>query len=454
MSKYHFIAIGGSAMHSLAIALKENGHQVTGSDDAIFDPSLTQLQKAEICPEQMGWYPEKINKNLDAVIVGMHAKKDNPELLAAQKMGVPLFSYPELIAHYARNKTRVVIAGSHGKTTITAMVLHVLNYHQKSVDYMIGAQLEGFENSVFLSENNEFIILEGDEYLSSPIDLRPKFHHYKPQITLISGIAWDHVNVFKTQADYNRQFEIFIESITAGGVLVFNEEDDTLQKMAEDAQNTIRKEPYSIVDYSISEGVTYLETDEGPIPLAIFGKHNLSNLSGAKWICQLMGVDEDDFYQAISSFKGASKRLERLANGKTSYLFKDFAHAPSKVKATTLAVKEQFPDSKLVACLELHTYSSLDPSFIVHYRNSLEKADLSIVFYDPEALKIKNRPPISPEEIVVAFDLPELRVFTEPQKLKDHLLKLDYHQKVLLMMSSGNYVGLDWEALKSKLSHY
>jgi UDP-N-acetylmuramate: L-alanyl-gamma-D-glutamyl-meso-diaminopimelate ligase len=454
LSKYHFIAIGGSAMHSLAIALKENGHQVTGSDDAIFDPSLTQLQKAEICPEQMGWYPEKINKNLDAVIVGMHAKKDNPELLAAQKMGVPLFSYPELIAHYTQNKTRVVIAGSHGKTTITAMVLHVLNYHQKSVDYMIGAQLEGFENSVFLSENNEFIILEGDEYLSSPIDLRPKFHHYKPQITLISGIAWDHVNVFKTQADYNRQFEIFIESITAGGVLVFNEEDDTLQKMAGDAQNTIRKEPYSIVDYSNSEGVTYLETDEGPIPLAIFGKHNLSNLSGAKWICQLMGVDEDDFYQAISSFKGASKRLERLANGKTSYLFKDFAHAPSKVKATTLAVKEQFPDSKLVACLELHTYSSLDPSFIVHYRNSLEKADLPIVFYDPEALKIKNRPPISPEEIVVAFDLPELRVFTEPQKLKDHLLELDYHQKVLLMMSSGNYGGLDWDALKSKLSHY
>ena len=454
MSKYHFIAIGGSAMHSLAIALKKNGHQVTGSDDAIFDPSLTQLQKAEICPEQMGWYPEKINKNLDAVIVGMHAKKDNPELLAAQKVGVPLFSYPELIAHYARNKTRVVIAGSHGKTTITAMVLHVLNYHQNSVDYMIGAQLEGFENSVFLSENNEFILLEGDEYLSSPIDSRPKFHHYKPQIALISGIAWDHVNVFKTEADYNRQFEIFIDSITAGGVLVYNEADIALRKMVVDSQNTIRKEPYGTLDYTVSSGVTYLETDEGPVPLAIFGRHNLSNLSGAKWLCQLIGIDEDDFYQAISSFKGASKRLERLANGRTSYLFKDFAHAPSKVKATTQAVKEQFPDSKLVACLELHTYSSLDPSFIVHYRNSLEKADLPIVFYDPEALKIKNRPPISPEEILVAFDLPELMVFTEPQKLKDHLLELDYHQKVLLMMSSGNYGGLDWEALKSKLSHY
>ena len=441
-------------MHSLAIALKNNGHEVTGSDDAIFDPSLTQLQKAEICPEQMGWYPDKINKELDAVIIGMHAKKDNLELLAAQNMGLPLFSYPEFIAHYSRNKTRVVIGGSHGKTTISAMVLHVLNYHQKSVDYVIGAQLEGFGNSVLLSDNNDFIILEGDEYLSSPIDLRPKFHHYKPQIALISGIAWDHVNVFKTEAEYNLQFEIFIESITAGGVLVFNEEDDTLRKLAEDTHNTIRKEPYSIIDHSISEGVTYLETDEGLIPIEIFGKHNLSNLSGAKWICQLMGVDEDDFHQAISTFKGASKRLELIASGKTSYLFKDFAHAPSKVKATTMAIKEQFPDSKLVACFELHTYSSLDPSFIVHYRNSLEKADIPIVFYDPEALRIKNRPPISPEEIVVAFDLPELRVFIEPQKLKNHLLELDYHQKVLLMMSSGNYGGLDWEVLKVKLSQF
>ena len=454
MSKYHFIAIGGSAMHSLAIALKKNGHQVTGSDDAIFDPSLTQLQKAEISPDQMGWYPDKIHKNLDAVIVGMHAKKNNPELLAAQKLGVPLFSYPEFIAHYARNKTKVVIAGSHGKTTITAMVLHVLNYHQKPVDYMIGAQLDGFDNSVYLSENNEFIILEGDEYLSSPIDSRPKFHHYKPQIALISGIAWDHVNVFKTEADYNRQFETFIDSISAGGVLVYNEQDDTLREMVTDSQNTIRKEPYSILDHSISEGVTYLETDEGSIPLGLFGIHNLSNLSGAKWICQLIGIDEDDFYQAISSFKGASKRLERLFSGTTSCLFKDFAHAPSKVKATTQAVKEQFPDAKLVACLELHTYSSLDPSFIVHYRNSLEKADLPIVFYDPEALKIKNRTPISPEEIVLAFDLPDLMVFTEPQKLKNHLLELDYHKSVLLMMSSGNYGGLNWEELKDRLSRY
>ena len=454
MSKYHFIAIGGSAMHSLAIALKENGHQISGSDDAIFDPSLTQLQNAEISPNQMGWYPEKINQNLDGVIVGMHAKKDNPELLAAQKMGVPIFSYPEFITHYARNKTRVVIAGSHGKTTITAMVLHVLNYHQKSVDYMIGAQLDGFDNSVYLSDNNEFILLEGDEYLSSPIDIRPKFHHYKPQIALISGIAWDHVNVFKTEADYNYQFKTFIDSITAGGVLVYNEQDDALREMVIESKNTIRKQPYSILDHSISDGVTYLETDEGSIPLALFGIHNLSNLSGAKWICQLIGIDEDDFYQAISSFKGASKRLERLVNGKTSSLFRDFAHAPSKVKATTQAVKEQFPYSKLIACLELHTYSSLDSSFIIRYRNSLEKADLPIVFYDPEALKIKNRTPMSPKEIALAFDLKELLVFTEPQKLKNYLMELNYHKSVLLMMSSGNYGGISWEELKARLSQY
>ena len=441
-------------MHSLAIALKENGHQITGSDDAIFDPSLSQLQQAGICPYEMGWFPEKINSSLDAVILGMHAKKYNPELVKAQKMGLPLFSYPEFIAHYTKKKTRVVIAGSHGKTTITAMVLHVLNYHQKSVDYMIGAQLEGFDNSVYLSENNQFIVLEGDEYLSSPIDSSPKFHHYKPQIALISGIAWDHVNVFKTQSDYNLQFKIFIHSIKAGGVLVYNQEDEKLREMVEVSQNTVRKEPYRVPDHSISSGVTYLETDEGPMPLSIFGKHNLSNLSGAKWICQLIGIDEDDFYQAISSFKGASNRLERLATGKTSHLFKDFAHAPSKVKATTAAVKAQFIGLKLIACLELHTYSSLDPFFLVNYYQTLYQTDLPIIFYDPEALKIKNRHPISPQEIFEAVGHPDLIVFSKPEDLKNFLLEQDYFSTVLLMMSSGNYGGIDWEALKARLSQY
>ena len=454
MNKYHFIAIGGSAMHSLAIALKNNGHQISGSDDAIFDPALSQLQKAKICPEQMGWFPEKILPQLDAVILGMHAKKDNPELLAAQKMGLSVYSYPEFIAQYAQNKTRVVIAGSHGKTTISAMVLHVLNYHQKPVDYMIGAQLEGFENSVFLSEDNEFIVLEGDEYLSSPIDLRPKFHHYKPQIALISGIAWDHVNVFKTLSDYNHQFELFVDSITAGGVLVYNKEDQKLCEIVRASQNTIRKEPYDILEHSVSGGMTYLETDEGAIPLGIFGKHNLSNLSGAKWLCQLMGVDEDDFYQSIGNYRGASKRLEQLTAGKTSRLFKDFAHAPSKVKATTQAVKEQFAHQKLMACLELHTYSSLEPSFLVHYQNSLEKADIPIVFFDPEALKIKNRTPISPQEIIDAMGRSDLIVFTHPDDLNEFLLEQEYEDTILLMMSSGNYGGLDWEQLKARLVQF
>ncbi|MEK9603140.1 MAG: Mur ligase family protein [Flavobacteriaceae bacterium] len=454
MSKYHFIAIGGSAMHSLAIALIQNGHQISGSDDAIFDPSLSQLKKAGICPEKMGWYPEKIHPKLDAIILGMHAKKDNPELLAAQKMGLPIFSYPEFIAHYAQSKTRVVIAGSHGKTSISAMVLHVLNDHQKSVDYMIGAQLDGFDNAVYLSEKNDFILLEGDEYLSSPIDSKPKFHHYQPQIALISGIAWDHVNVFETESDYNRQFEIFIDSITPGGVLVYNGEDELLREMVMASQNTIRKEAYGVLDHSISSGTTFLETDEGAIPLSIFGRHNLSNLSGAKWICQLMGIDEDDFYQAIGSFKGASKRLEKLAAGKTSFLFKDFAHAPSKVKATTQAVNDQFTKSKLIACLELHTYSSLDPSFLMNYQNSLDEADQAIVFFDPEALKIKKRPPISPKEITAAFGRQDLKVFTQPKTLKNFLLEQDYDQSVLLMMSSGNYGGLDWKELRSKILNY
>ena len=452
MKRYHFIAIGGSAMHSLAIALKENGDQISGSDDAIFDPSKTQLTKAGIYPEKMGWFPEKINSDLDAVILGMHAKADNPELKAAQSLGLKIYSYPEFIAYFAKEKTRVVIAGSHGKTTISAMVLHVLKYHDRSVDFMLGAQLLGYKNSVSLSDANDFILLEGDEYLSSPIDLSPKFHHYKPQIALISGIAWDHVNVFKTRVDYNKQFEIFIDSITPGGVLVYNKEDAALNAMVEASENTIRKESYHTATHFIDSGSTYLETDEGALPLEIFGEHNLSNLAGAKWICQLMGVEEDDFYQAIASFTGASKRLEKIASSNNSLLFKDFAHAPSKVKATNIAVKKQFEDFKLIACLELHTYSSLDANFIHNYRDSLSSADLPIVFYDPEALKIKNRNPITEKQIVEAFNDARIKVFTQPNAFADFLLNQEYSKSVLLMMSSGNYGGINWNALKEKFA--
>ena len=454
MKKLHFIAIGGSAMHSLAIALKNNGDEITGSDDAIFDPSKSNLEAAGICPKELGWFPEKITPDLAAVILGMHAKADNPELIKAKEMGVLIYSYPEFIYAFSKEKTRVVIAGSHGKTTITAMILHVLNYQDIAVDYMIGASLSGFENSVYLSETNDFILLEGDEYLSSPIDLRPKFHLYKPQIALISGIAWDHVNVFPTQEDYNKQFEIFIDSITPGGVLVYNDEDATLASLSTASPNTIRKEAYQTPDFVIEKGTTYLETDEGPLPLEIFGNHNLSNLAGAKWICQLMGVDEDDFYQAITSFMGASKRLEKMVSGKTSHLYKDFAHAPSKVSATTNAVKNQFSEFKLIACFELHTFSSLDKTFINKYQDSLSASDQAIVFYDPAALKIKNRPEISEQQIKHAFDDEQLLVFTDPLELEQYLNGLAYTECVLLMMSSGNYGGIDWGKLKNTLSNY
>ena len=452
MKRYHFIAIGGSAMHSLAIALKENGDQISGSDDAIFDPSKTQLLKAAIYPEKMGWYPEKISTDLDAVILGMHAKADNPELITAQSLGLKIYSYPEFIAHFSKRKTRVVIAGSHGKTTISAMVLHVLKYHDRSVDFMLGAQLDGYNNSVSLTDKNDFILLEGDEYLSSPIDLTPKFHHYKPQISLISGIAWDHVNVFKTAADYNKQFEIFINSITPGGVLIYNEEDITLSTMVNLSQNTIRKESYHTAPHFIDSGRTYLKSDEGALPLKVFGDHNLSNLAGAKWICQLMGVEQDDFYQAIACFGGAAKRLEKIVSSSKSFLFQDFAHAPSKVKATINAVKKQFENFKLFTCLELHTYSSLDYKFIHNYRDSLSLSDFPIVFYDPKTVKRKNLSPITKKEIMVAFNDNRIKIFTQPKALEEFLLKINYNKTVLLMMSSGNYGDISWEALKERVT--
>ncbi|MFT5146829.1 MAG: UDP-N-acetylmuramate: L-alanyl-gamma-D-glutamyl-meso-diaminopimelate ligase, partial [Polaribacter sp.] len=338
----HFIAIGGSAMHNLAIALHQKGYQVSGSDDTIHNPSKSRLEKYGLLPNDFGWFPEKISSKLDAIILGMHAKKDNSELLKAQELGLKIYSYPEFLYEQSINKTRVVIGGSHGKTTITSMILHVLSYHEKEVDYMVGAQLEGFETMVHLTEENDFIILEGDEYLSSPIDMRPKFHLYKPNIALLSGIAWDHINVFPTFENYTDQFRIFTDSMVPGGSMVYNEEDAVVKEVVEASVNQIKKYAYQTPNHFIENGVTFLETTEGDLPLEIFGKHNLQNLAGAKWICQHMGVDEDDFYEAIESFSGASKRLEKIAENNTTVIFKDFAHSPSKVEATTQAVKNQY----------------------------------------------------------------------------------------------------------------
>ncbi len=441
--RIHFIAIGGSAMHNLALALHQKGYIVSGSDDVIFEPSKSRLAKQGILPLQFGWFPDKIDTSLDAVILGMHAKADNPELIKAKQLGLKIFSYPEFLYEQSKHKTRVVIGGSHGKTTITSMILHVMNYHGRQVDYMVGAQLEGFDRMVHLTEENDFIVLEGDEYLSSPIDRRPKFHLYRPNIALLSGIAWDHVNVFPTFENYLEQFRIFVDSIIKGGSITYNEEDVNVKSIVEDSANSIRKLPYSTPDFFVENGKTFLNTGEGPMPLEIFGHHNLNNLAGAKWICQNMGIDEADFYEAITSFKGASKRLEKIGERDNTIIFKDYAHSPSKVAATTKAVKEQFPDRKLIACLELHTYSSLNAEFLKEYRGSLKDADVSAVFYIPESVKIKGLAEITKEQIGQAFQQQDINIFTNSAAFKEFLFEQDVTNSIILFMSSGNYGGLD-----------
>ena len=445
----HFIAIGGSAMHNLALALHNKGYQVSGSDDAIFEPSRTRLEKKGLLPLEMGWFPEKITDEIEAVILGMHAKGDNPELLKAQELGLKIYSYPEFLYEQSKNKTRVVIGGSHGKTTITSMILHVMHYHNINVDYMVGAQFEGFDTMVHLTEENDFIVLEGDEYLSSPMDRRPKFHLYHPNIALISGIAWDHINVFPTYENYVNQFEIFIQLITNGGILVYNEDDSEVKRVAEAATNPIRKLPYSTPKYKVENGVTLLATPEGDMPIEVFGAHNLNNLAGAKWICQNMGVDEADFYEAIASFKGASKRLEKIAESKTKVAYKDFAHSPSKVAATTKAVKEQYPDRTVVACLELHTYSSLNAEFLKEYQGALEYADVAVVFYSPDAVKIKQLEEVTYEQIAASFNRDDLIIYTNPKDFKEYLFNLNLDNSALLLMSSGNYGGLNFDEVKA-----
>jgi UDP-N-acetylmuramate: L-alanyl-gamma-D-glutamyl-meso-diaminopimelate ligase len=444
----HFIAIGGAAMHNLALALHSKGYHVTGSDDAIFEPSKTRLQAKGLLPKEMGWFPDKITPNIEAIILGMHAKPDNPELLKAQELGLKIYSYPEFLYEQSKNKTRVVIGGSHGKTTITSMILHVLNYHNIKVDYMVGAQLEGFDTMVHLTQENEFIVLEGDEYLSSPMDRRPKFHLYKPNIALLSGIAWDHINVFPTFENYVEQFEIFVNQITQGGILIYNEEDETVKKVAEDTENPIRKIPYKTPTYRVENGTTLLETSEGEMPIEVFGAHNLNNLAGAKWICQTMGVDEADFYQAITTFKGASKRLEKIAESKNKVAYKDFAHSPSKVMATTQAVKNQYPNRKLIACLELHTYSSLNAQFLKEYQGALDAADVAVVFYSPDAVKIKQLDEVSYDQIAQSFNRKDLIIYTNPANFKQFLFEQNLEDAALLLMSSGNYGGLNFDEVK------
>ena len=476
--RVHFIAIGGSAMHNLAIAMCKKGYTVTGSDDEIFEPARSRLASYHLLPEAEGWFPEKLNSQFDAVILGMHARADNPELLRAQKLGLKIFSYPEFLYEQSKNKKRIVIGGSHGKTTITAMILHVLNYHHVDTDYMVGAQLERFDVMVKLSEDADYMVIEGDEYLTSPIDRRPKFHVYKPDIALISGIAWDHKNVFPTFDNYVEQFRIFTNLISPGGTLIYCADDPEVKLVAEDCRNNIKKIPYLLPDYTVKDGITSINyklritnyeqpstinpekvgTKPSPIvnrqssiPLKIFGRHNLLNLNGARLVCNELGITDEMFFQAISSFKGASKRLELIAKNRSTAIFKDFAHSPSKLKATTRAVKEQFTDKTLVACMELHTFSSLSSDFLPQYDGAMNDADVAIVYFSPHALALKKLPPLTVEQVKQAFNRKDLQIFIDSSALKDYLLALDWTNKNLLMMSSGNFDGLDLAELSRKI---
>jgi len=447
----HFIAIGGSAMHNLAIALHKKGDTVTGSDDEIFEPSRSRLARFNLLPLNEGWDEDNIHEGLDAVILGMHAKTDNPELLKAEKLGLRIFSYPEYLYEQSKNKTRIVIGGSHGKTTITAMILHVVRDYGPDCDYMVGAQLEGYDVMVRLSEEARFMILEGDEYLTSPIDRRPKFHLYKPDIALLSGIAWDHINVFHTFENYIEQFKTFASMISHGGILIFCNEDAELRKISQAARPDIRKIPYSLPDYKVESGITRIRYTDHEFSLQIFGKHNLLNLNGAMLVCNTLGINDEQFYTSIQRFKGASRRMERIAGNDDTVIFKDFAHSPSKLMATIDAVKEQFPGKKLVACMELHTFSSLSLEFLKHYKGCMDAADRAVLYYSPHAIQLKRLPPVSIAKVKEGFANAKLEVFTDPSKLKQALLQENWRQKNLLMMSSGDFDGLDLEGLANEI---
>jgi UDP-N-acetylmuramate: L-alanyl-gamma-D-glutamyl-meso-diaminopimelate ligase len=445
--KIHFIAIGGSAMHNLAIALKVKGCSITGSDDEIFEPSRSRLNSHNLLPSEIGWFPEKITNDIDAIVLGMHARADNPELLRAKDLGIKIYSYPEYLYEQTKNKTRVVIGGSHGKTTITSMIMHVLKESGVEFDYMVGAQIDGFENMVGISPNTKIAVFEGDEYLTSPIDPRPKFHLYKPHIAVITGIAWDHINVFPTFDTYRKQFELFIDTIETNGHLFYFAHDPEIAKALTNASNPVNATPYSAHQYEMQNGKTYLISNGDKLELNVFGSHNMENIAVAKEVCGMLGIDSKMFYQSISNFKGAAKRLQKIASGKTTDVFLDFAHAPSKVRATVRASKEAYPYRKLVACLELHTFSSLNSNFLGEYSHALDSADFPIVFFNPKTLEHKKLPPIQTEMVKEKFCTNNLKVFTNPELLYHHLKNHFWDNTNLLLMSSGNFSGLDMRKL-------
>ena len=439
-------------MHNLAIALHLKGYHVTGSDDEIFDPAKSRLQRYGLLPESYGWHPERITKDLDAIVLGMHARIDNPELLKAQELGLKIFSYPEYLYEQSKGKTRVVVGGSHGKTTTTAMILHVLQHCGIEADYMVGAQLEGFEVMVRLSETAKVMVIEGDEYLTSPIDRRPKFHLYKPHVAIVTGIEWDHINVFPTFEIYKDQFAQFVNLIEPGGRLIYCNDDAEVRDVAlKNTRTDIAEQPYDVPPHEVVEGITYLNTAHGRVPLRVFGNHNLLNLTAARYACNSLGVTDEQFDEAIQSFGGASKRLELVKATMDCAVYKDFAHAPSKLRATIAAMKEQYPNRRLVACMELHTFSSLTAEFLKQYAGTMDRADVPFVYYSQHALQLKKLPDLDPEQVKASFANERVRVFTDSKQMVEELRKMHWQDANLLMMSSGNFDGIDFKQLADEL---
>lgn len=448
--RIHFIAIGGSVMHNLAIALKNQGHTITGSDDEIFEPSRSALEKAGLLPKSEGWNPDGIDASLDVVILGMHARKDNPELLKAQQLGLKIYSFPEYIYNHSIDKQRVIIAGSHGKTTITGIVVHVLNYFNRSFDYVIGARIKGVDNPVKLSDA-PLIVIEGDEYLCSAIDPTPKFLRYQHHIGLISGVAWDHANVFPTEEEYLKQFDKFADQTPKSGILIFCDTDPMVSVVGNKQRNDVTSVPYKAHPHAVENGQEYLTNGKERIPIKIFGNHNLQNINGAKELLKKIGISTEQFYKAIQSFEGAAGRLEKVKETSSTVVFKDYAHAPSKVRASVRAVKELYPNREVVACVELHTFSSLNKSYLPQYKDSLKGITNAIVFFNPEKVKAKNLEPITETDIRNAFGNTSLKVFDDPKKLEEHLRTQSWSNKNLLMMSSGNFAGFDIKTLADKI---
>jgi UDP-N-acetylmuramate: L-alanyl-gamma-D-glutamyl-meso-diaminopimelate ligase len=439
----HFIAIGGAAMHNLALALHENGNLVTGSDDEIKEPSYSRLKAAGLLPETIGWHPSKLESRPDIVILGMHARADNPELSKAMELGIKVMSFPEYLYEHSKNKLRVVIGGSHGKTTITSMVMHVLREAGKEFDYMVGSTIQGFNTMVKLSDSAPVIVLEGDEYLSSPIDRRPKFHLYKADIGLISGIAWDHINVFPTFENYVDQFRIFAKEIPKNGTLICYSGDEHLSEIAKENVSDKSVLSYGVPEFNIEEGLTAIEFEGITYSVSVFGRHNLANLEGARSVCELLGVQASDFYRFVGSFKGAGRRMELVVADSSRAIYRDFAHSPSKLKATIAAVKEQFPNKKLIACFELHTFSSLNDSFLDQYASTMDSADVPIVYFNPEVIAHKKLKPITIDQVRSAFAISSLDVHTHPSALREKISNEFCNDSVLLMMSSGSFDGVD-----------